>query len=109
MIVSESVELFLKPVLTNERTVQHLRPVESKSKVELRLDVNLPDQPRRKSRSKSSGSIDTADVGGDICTAQEAASNNLTCINYITVTFSYAEGAYLYFFLTLEEEFWLTS
>ena len=78
----------------NDRTVHHLRPVDTRSKFELRLDVHLPEQPRRKSRSKSSGSIDTADVGGEVCSVQESASNDLTGINYITVTFSNADGVY---------------
>ena len=83
-------------ILINKQTVHQLRPVETKSKVELRLDVHLPDQSRRESRSKSTGSIGTTGASSDVCTLQEPVCSDLTRVNCITVTFSYAEGSYHY-------------
>lgn len=85
----------LRDAFKTDTSVQHLRPVQTKSRTELRLEVCLPDQPRRKSRTKSSGSLDTATTNEEAMSAHEPANSDLHSISYITMTFSYAEGAYL--------------
>ena len=95
-------------ILINGRAVHQLRPVEAKStKFELRLDVHLPERPRQEPRSRSIGSIDTTDTSGEVCTVQEPATDDLTRVNHITITFSYAEGAYRYPSFAQGEMFWL--
>lgn len=75
-----------------EYQMENLRPIESKSKTSIRLDVHLPGMVRRRSSSKSpilvakSPAQEQARLGG------YADENDLSDLNYLLIEFSSAQG-----------------
>ncbi len=72
-----------------EYQMEYLRPVESKSKTTIRLDVHLPGMVRRRSNSKSPFPItelapqEQARLGGCV------DENDMTDLDYLSIEFSY--------------------
>ena len=75
--------------------VQYFRAVEAKSKTQIRLDVMLPKKSRRSSSSASLGTSNAILVGDETASVHDLGSNDLDCLSYIMITFSYAEGGTL--------------
>ena len=74
-----------------EYMMENLRPVESKSKITIRLEVHLPGMVRRRSSSKSPliiakpSALERARLGGD------TDENDMANLDYLSIEFSSAE------------------
>ena len=74
-----------------EYRMEHLRPVESRSKTTIRLDVHLPGMVRRRSNTRSPQAIATPSAQEQAIFAKDNDGNDMTDLDYLSIEFSCAK------------------
>lgn len=74
-----------------EHRMENLRPVESKSKTTIRLDVHLPGMVRRRSSSKSPVIIAKPPTQEQAKPTEHTDENDMADLDYLSIEFSSAE------------------
>ena len=75
-----------------EYRMENFRPVDSKSKTTIRLDVHMPGMIRRRSSSKSPIIIPKPMAQEQVKFAQNTDEDDMTELDYLSIEFSSAEG-----------------